>query len=203
MSSPNVRLPAAMAALALLAGGCGLFGGDDDGSYQAELEPLNDSGAEGSVTIEVDGDAMTVAVATTGMSPGLPHAQHLHLGGDGECPSPDDTGDDEVVSTVDGQPFYGEIAVSLTTEGDVGPDSGLAVERFPVAGDDGAVAYSRTIQLPDGFEAEDLEDVVVVQHGISELVGDEAQYDGPFDSPLNPDLPLEATVPALCGELDD
>ena len=198
---------ALFAALALFLGGCGLFGGDEEEggeALQAELTSLNEADAEGSVTIDIDEEAgeVTVAVATTGMSPGLPHAQHLHIGGEGTCPEVGDTGDDEVIDTAEAQPSYGEIRISLTTEGDMAPASGLAIDRMPTATDDGAVTYSRTFPLPEDLTTDDLGDAVFVQHGISELLDDPAQYDGVFDSPLTPDVPLEATLPALCGALD-
>jgi hypothetical protein len=48
---------------------------------------------------------------------------------------------------------------------------------------------------------EDIPAGVIVQHGISELFEDPTQYDGEPRSSLNPDLPLEATIPTNCGEL--
>ncbi len=76
-------------------------------------------------------------------SPGVLPTQcvHLHIGGDGECPGQDVAGDDGLISTAEGQPAYGPVMVSLTTEGAVDKASALAVERFPVASADGAVAY--------------------------------------------------------------
>jgi hypothetical protein len=44
-----------------------------------------------------------------------------------------DTDGDGFISTIEGLPAYGEIQISLTTEGDVSTASGLALERFPVA----------------------------------------------------------------------
>jgi hypothetical protein len=79
--------------------------------------------------------------------------------------------------------------------------SGLAVDRFPTADADGSYVYERTFELPAGTVPTDLLDGVVVVHGISELFGDDAAYDGEPRSSINPDLPLEATIPALYGEL--
>lgn len=45
---------------------------------------------------------------------------------------------------MEGQPPYGEIGTSLTTEGDTGADSGLAVERFPGGPSN---EYERTFEL--------------------------------------------------------
>jgi LPXTG-motif cell wall-anchored protein len=103
--------------------------------------------------------------------------------------------------TKEGQPAYGPVMVSLTTEGDVSMQSGLAVDRFPVADANGNVNYSRTFQLPEGVTAQDIDKGVIVQHGISKLFGDPNQYDGDKVISLDPSLPLEATIPATCGKI--
>jgi hypothetical protein len=171
-------------------------------TFTADLNPLNSSGSSGTATVVVNGNQVTVTIEATGLSPNLPHAQHIHIGGQNICPTEaaDDDGDG-LINTVEGQPFYGPVQVSLTTEGDVSADSGLAVERFPVADADGTITYSRTFPLPDGVTADDIPNGVIVQHGISELFEDPTQYDGEPRSSLNPDLPLEATMPSNCGEL--
>ena len=172
-----------------------------NGMYQANLTELNGSGTSGTAMVKVDGDQATVTIKTSGASADLPHAQHIHIGGNNVCPTDADSGDDEYVSVVEGQPQYGEIKVSLTTEGDVSPDSGLAVDRFPVADADGMVTYERTFTLPEGVTDEDMENAVIVQHGISKLFDDESKYDGEMKSTISEDLPFEATVPSACGKL--
>lgn len=172
--------------------------------YSTVLAPLNGSGASGNVTIEVDGTSVTARVETSGVSPSLPHAQHIHIGGRNVCPpasAATQSPPRDLIDTVEGMPFYGGIKVSLTTEGDVTADSGLAVDRFPVATAAGTYVYERTFELPAGVTATDLVDGVVVVHGISELFADPAAYDGEPRSSIAPMLPLEATIPALCGEL--
>jgi hypothetical protein len=106
----------------------------------------------------------------------------------------------DLIDTPEGQPFYGGIRLSLTTSGDVTAASGLAVDRFPTADADGSYVYERTFELPAGTVPTDLLDGVVVVHGISELFGDDAAYDGEPRSSINSDLPLEATIPALYGD---
>lgn len=69
-------------------------------------------------------------IDSNGLVPGLPHAQHVHIGGRNVCPDMSAAGEDGVLSTVDGLPAYGEIQLSLTTERDFGQDSALAVERI-------------------------------------------------------------------------
>lgn len=75
--------------------------------------------------------------------------------------------------------------------------------RFPVADEDGSISYSRTFDLSDDVDEDDVRDGVIVQHGISELFADLAQYDGEPRSSIDPRLPLEATIPTDCGELLD
>lgn len=167
-----------------------------------DLRSLNNSGGSGTAKVSVRGDQVTVSIRSRGLSPNLPHAQHLHIGGRGECPAaPADANRDGLIDTAEGQPSYGEVKVSLTTTGDVGPGSALAVDRFPVAGADGTIDYRRTFALPAGMTTDQVRDAVVVQHGVAELFGDRATYDGEPRSSLDSSLPLEATIPSTCGEL--
>ena len=182
---------------------------DDEGTDQeatfeltAGLEALNDSGASGEATVtSTSPGTIDVTVETEGVSPGVPHAQHLHIGGEFTCPEPEAAGDDDVITTAEGAPAYGEVRVALTVEGDVSADSALAVERFPVAEEDGTISYQRTFDLPGDVTAADVLEAVVVQHGDASRSGDEAAYDGEEESSLDPSLPLEATIPVLCAPL--
>lgn len=170
--------------------------------YQANLTSLNNSGTTGTSTVKVTGDQATVTVHTMGASANLPHAQHIHIGGNHTCPTmADDTNGDGVLSTAEGQPDYGKVQVSLTKTGDVSAKSALAVDRFPTASKSGEVTYSRTFTLPSGVTASDVAHGVIVQHGVSEIGGDKAKYDGSAKSSLDPSLPLEATAPNACGVL--
>lgn len=179
-------------------------GGGGTEALRAALAPLNRSGGNGTATAEARDGKLTVTVSTNGVSGGLPHAQHIHIGGRSECPSADAGNASEpkdLISTVEGQPAYGPVKVSLTTEGGVGEDSALAVARFPTADASGSYNYTRTFDLPPGTTADDVRNGVVVVHGIAKLFGDQAKYDGDPKSSLDPSLPLEATIPALCGKL--
>ncbi|WP_063932670.1 hypothetical protein [Jiangella alkaliphila] len=179
------------------------------GDYSITLGSLNDSGAGGSAVITLaDNGDLTVNIEATGLVPNQPHAQHIHgatdLQQDFTCPTGDaDADGDGIVSTAEGLPSYGDIFISLTTEGDSSPDSGLAVDRMPVADADGNVAYNRTFssgELPDGTAAA-VRNLHVVQHGID--VNGNGEYDaeaGP--SELDPALPQEATAPASCGIIE-
>lgn len=170
--------------------------------FQANLSALNNSGTTGTATVSVTGDQATVTVNTTGASASLPHAQHIHIGGNMTCPMmSDDTNKDGTLSTAEGQPSYGMIKVSLTTSGDVSDKSGLAVDRFPTADANGMVTYNRTFTLPSGVTASDIANGVIVQHGVASIGGDKAKYDGTAKSELDSSLPQEATAPNACGKL--
>ncbi len=169
--------------------------------FTAQLTPLNGSGASGNATVTLNGNQATVNIQSQGLTPGQPHAQHIHIGGEFVCPTAAaDTDGSGAISTVEGQPFYGPVEVSLTTSGDVSADSALAVDRMPAANSAGAVAYSRTFTLPAGITAADIEGGSIVQHG-HDFNGN-GKYDfSAGKSSLDPSLPFEATVPAACGEL--
>lgn len=192
------------AALLVLATGASAQEGAQ--TFQADLQMLNDSNASGTATLTVEGDQLTVEIRSEGLTPEQPHAQHIH--GDlpdeeivSECPSASaDADGDGLINTAEGQPAYGMVLTSLTTEGDVGPDSGLAVERFPVADADGSLTYSRTFTVNPELDLADLADYAVVQHGMD--LDDSGAYDGDAESSLDPSLPLEATIPANCGAID-
>lgn len=170
--------------------------------YTADLDPLNAPGG-GEARIEVfDQNNTLVTVEADGLSPDAPHAQHIHGATDliSECPTvaADDADGDGFVSVAEGAPKYGGIQVSLTTEGDVSADSGLAVERFPVA-EDGAYTYERgPVRIPQDV-ATALANKVIVLHGAD--LDDSGAYDGDKRSSIAPDLPFEVTVPTACGQV--
>lgn len=194
----------ALSSLFLLSGSA-LASHNSTDKYRANLTPLNNSGSFGDAKVKVKGNQVTVKVKTFGASPNLPHAQHLHIGGNRNvCPTlAADTNNDGFISSVEGVPSYGDVRVSLTTSGDVSASSALTVPRFPVADANGMVNYKRTFTLPAGVSAADIEKAVLVQHGISELFEDPAKYDGLGlkASSLDSSLPFEATVPSACGKL--
>lgn len=215
----------AKAALATLAGVALVFGtagaasaGHDDNpsakvaSYTYSLDSIQPSdvpGGQATGTTRVKAlpnGKLQVTVEAWGLSPNLPHAMHLH-GVPGEatdmaCPGPGAAGPDGVVSVVDGVPFYGGILTSLTSTGDVSPSSALALDRYAVADANGYLYYQRTLTSPAGYA--DAGTVQVIVHGID--FDGNGQYafnaDDPFSSrssSLGAGIPLEATVPVLCG----
>ena len=170
-------------------------------AFQADLAPLNESGASGTANLALEGDQLTTDIASEGLAPNLPHAQHIHglEQAISECPTIlNDQNADGLVSTPEGEPSYGPILTSFTTEGDTSPASGLAVDRFPVANEDGTLSYGRTFGVPSDV-AQRLGEFAIVQHGV-DLNGNGA-YDG-VASDLDPSVPLEATLPTNCGPVE-
>jgi len=176
----------------------------ESGSAQADLQPipLNDAPGTGSAMVEIDGSTLSFTLTAQGLLADAPHAAHIHFGADArhECPTAEDDADGGgTINTTDGAPAYGPIVVSLTTEGDTSPDSGLAVDRFGV-GDD--INYSRgDVEVsPEVATAVLAGQAAVVVHGVDH--DGSGAYDGATVSDLDPALPTEATDPAICGVLN-
>jgi hypothetical protein len=221
MRSPFIRklmLPAAtVAALAvpvLLPGVASAhtqsYGTQDDHhsrnqDFASKLSPVptNRVHGMGNAKIELNGNTARVSVDVRGLLNSAPHAMHIHIKGEGECPQADDASQHNghlSMSTTDGLDDYGPIGTSLTTRGDTSPASALAVTRFPSTG---TFHYTRTIRVTDAVaRAIRHDNAVVVVHGID--YNGNGQYDAVLGaSDLDPSLPQEATAPALCGPLDD
>ena len=172
--------------------------------FKADLKPLNRSGAEGHAMLEKEGSKkIETEIHTKGLAPKLPHAQHIHgfKKAVSECPTLALSGRDNLITTVEGVPAYGPIQVSLTTTGDTSPNSGLAVDRFPVANANGTVEYERTLMVSANV-AKNLGKKAIVQHGVD--LNDNGKYDfeAAGKSELDPSLPQEATIPATCGVIN-
>jgi hypothetical protein len=176
------------------------------------LSEQNGSGAQAQATVTTNPNgSMRVDIQGSGFTPNAPHAQHLHGAPEGGffCPTPDaDKNGDGQVATEEGVAQYGGVMVSLTTKGDATADSGLAVERMPVADADGNLSYSRTIpasDVPEGV-VENVENLHIVQHGLDVNGNDkydmEALGESEFAKSLGVEgIPEEATNPATCGEV--
>ena len=173
-------------------------------AFQADLAPLNNSGASGTANLALEGDQLSTDIASEGLAPNLPHAQHIHglEQAMSECPTlANDQDGDGLVNTTEGQPSYGPILTSLTTEGDTSPESGLAVDRFPVANEDGTLTYGRMFGVPSDV-AERLADFAIVQHGVDLNGNGVYDFEAAGASELDPSLPQEATIPANCGVIN-
>ena len=168
--------------------------------FHSTLTELNDSGATGRATLRLRGDELTIRIKARGLLPNSVHAQHIHGEGTNECPPMSAAGSDGVLNVLEGAPFYGPIVSSLTVRGSTAPSAALDVEIMPVADERGRIDYRRTLTLPADVAA-DLEDYQIVQHGVD--LNDSGAYDfGPGVSELTSAFPLEATVPANCGTIE-
>ncbi|MEI5007115.1 hypothetical protein RB196_07040 [Streptomyces sp. PmtA] len=174
-------------------------------AFQIDLEQLNDSGSRGTAMLSLRGRELTVWIKSEGMVPGQPSAQHLHGSTDGHdfhCPdASDDTDGDGILNNTEATKDYGDINISLTTEGDTDAGSGLAVDRMPVADKEGKITYKRTLTVSQDV-VEHIKDLHIVQHGIDR--NDNGKYDveGAGKSELDPKLPQEATAPTNCGVVE-
>ena len=215
MKKTHLAAVAALAGLGLGAGSVSAAHDDNPSprvaSYTYTLDAVQpdavpNSSASGETRIKaLPNGKVQVKVEAWGLTPGV-HAMHLHgvpgEATDNACPGPDAAGDDGVVTVLDGAPFYGGILTSLTTSGDTSPASALALDRFPVADASGYLEYSRTFD--DAAALTDAGSVQVVVHGIDFDGNGTYAFDAddPFSSrssSLGESIPLEATVPVLCG----
>ncbi|CAJ62936.1 MULTISPECIES: hypothetical protein [Frankia] len=172
--------------------------GDEPTYLIADLGPVNRSGASGTATATLRGNLLSIRIATHGLAPGLPHPQHIHIGGSHSCPGPDATGTGAggQVRSGDAKKLIGAIAVSLTTTGDTGPDSSYALDRFPV----GDAGYQRTITVSPRVAAQLRRgEGVIEQHGVD--ANHSGRYDGAARSDVKPELPEEVSNSAACGRL--
>jgi hypothetical protein len=181
-----------------------------DTTLHGDLVEQNRSGVEGSVTLTTrDDGSVRVQIHATGLVPG-PHAQHIHgslEGGMFHCATlAADKDGDGWLTNEEATGEYGSAFLALTTRGDTSGDSGLAIERMPVADKQGRLEYDRTIpaaQVPDGL-VEQLANTHVVQHGIDANGNDKYDLDALGESTFAkslgiPGVPEEATDPASCG----
>jgi hypothetical protein len=174
-------------------------------ALDARLLPLNNSGALGHADVEFRGSRAHVSIDAHHLAKGLPHAQHLHFGAEArhECPSVfDDSNTDHRLNVAEGVPAYGPIKKSLTTHGDTSPESGLAVDRFPTT-PRGHEHYDRTINFSSAAVARAIKrgEGVIVIHGVDYNGNGKYDFQGAGKSELDPNLPAEATDPAICGVL--
>ncbi len=180
----------------------------DAGSSATEtkghLTALNNSGVRGNAEVTVHHRRVHVDVDARHALKDMPHAQHIHYGQQAlnECPSAfDDESRDFRLTTTEGAPAYGPIRISLTTEGNTGAKSGLAVTRFPTA-PNGAIHYNRQTRTSKGVaRAIRQGEAVYVLHGVDYNANGKYDFKGAGKSELDPNLPAEATDPAACTVL--
>ncbi len=124
-----------------------------DTTVTAHLESLNGSGAGGTATLTATDDGqLIVVIRARGLVPGQPHAQHIHgslEGGHFMCPSSaNDANSDGILTNEEATGEYGTIFFSLSTAGDFSPESGLALNRMPVADAKGNINYAERFRAP-------------------------------------------------------
>jgi hypothetical protein len=175
------------------------------GDLVAHLQPVALNGVDGTGTawVSVRGTRVDVTMAASGLLADAPHAAHIHFGAEArhECPNAgDDTSGDGTLTTSEGGPAYGPVAVSLTKTGDTSPASALAIDRFDTA-PGGNLTYQRGhIKVSQSVAKAITEgQAVIVIHGVDH--NHDGMYDGATASDLDPALPTEATDPALCGSI--
>lgn len=152
-------------------------------TFRAQLHELNGSGVDGSISVTLSGNTMTVRFEATGLVANQPHLRHIHGKGDGvsnaggsaiqmsKCPTMAADGNaDGLVSFAEGLSDYGGVAKDL---GGFMTSTGSFVAETTLSLSEGELAAL----LPR------LERRAVVVHGA--FVG--AAYD--------------VTLPVACGQL--
>ena len=192
-------LCAAIAAPALLlsTGLSAQSGPERTNTFSGTLTPLNDSGVNGTFTIEQRGQGeITVTINATGLEViDQIHPGHIHgLEGKQEavCPTlAQDSDGDGFVELAEGLSTYGPIIINL---GDVDPDN------------DGVVNYSMTFNLnnspafADGKDKDDLFPIElreIVLHGRTLQAG-EGSNGGEADGSAG----YKTVLPVACGEVN-
>ncbi len=182
----------------------------EDGTWQAELSPLN-SGATGSATtgtatLSVSDDTLTIRVQAEGAAPDIMHLQHFHGFAEGDeaatCPERSaDTNDDGVIDLIETEQAAGTTMVPF--HGDPASME-IVADTYPTADADGAYTYEQTVSLSaleeafaDAFPDQELDfdRRVIFIHGVPEgtQLPDTAQSLG--------DVPAHVTLPIACGEI--
>lgn len=197
-------VPFAIAGAAAVSLGAPLSAQADTGHmYHATLNPLNHSNGSGSVMVKMHGNKATVTEHWSGLASKFkgkpfPHVQHIHGMGKGTCPTMSaDKNGDGVVSTPEAGDSYGMIKTTLSTKGDMSPKAGTNIKTAPGGS---STNYKRTFTVNDKtMKAMKNGNAVVVVHGLDpSTLSKKAQNE---KSPLVKSLPLAATAPALCGQL--
>ncbi len=167
----------------------------------AQPVPTNRVTGNGTATVKLSGDTVSVSVNTNGLLSNAPHAMHIHAGGEGVCPPASaaklHNGHDSI-NTGDGLRYYGPPQASLTNYGDTSSKSIIDFPRYPSVGN---IRYTRTFAVtPSLANLIRAGNAVIVVHGI-DYNGNGIYDDYLGTSDLSKALPAEATAPALCGPL--
>ena len=183
---------------------------ETDGTWSAELAPLNASAAggetSGSATLTLSGDTLAITLDAKGTPPGIMHLQHLHgfVAGDqaAHCPGADaDANGDGIIDLIETEPLAGTTMVPLHAD----PVSlEIVADSYPTAAADGSYHYAQSVSLAalndaigKAFPGQklDLERRVIFLHGVAES----AQLPGTVQSLAG--VPAHVTLPIACGEI--
>ncbi len=199
-------------------------------TYTADLKPVTlntpDGAATGQVTIKIEGDQATVSEKVSGLADKFPtdtstlealgiptafagkpfaHVQHIHIGGQGVCPSAGaDANKDGVISTAEGVPAYGSVGTTLSTTGSTAASAATDVAIAPSGG---SYTYRRTFTLNQAtLKSVEAGTGVIVVHGLNAATAPKASLTSPSSLAVklpdtNKPLALVGTAPALCGPL--
>jgi hypothetical protein len=199
-------------------------------TYQASLQPvaLNTpaGAASGQLTLKLTGNQATVTEHVSGLATKIPtdkktlnalgiptsfagaafpHVQHIHINGNGGCPTASADGNgDGLITVVEAQDDYGPIGTTLSVKGDTSPKAAADVTIAPGGG---SYSYSRTITLDSAtLTAIRNNKAEIVVHGLNPANAPKAALS--TTNSLGVTLPgahkkvaAIATAPALCGAL--
>lgn len=122
------------------------------GTYYVDLDPLNNSGVNGTATLEVENGEVRVSILAAGLEANAEHPQHIHGFADGSnsvCPDmTQDTDQDGLIELEEGELTYGPILLPL--------------KPFPTTTETGVVRYSETL---DADMLAPIENREIVLHG--------------------------------------
>jgi Ca2+-binding RTX toxin-like protein len=205
MSNHNTNGPNVAVADAANGGQSYLLGGNGDdilfaeaGTWTVDLQPLNDSGVQGTATITLTGDQLTIRADVTGLEPGQTHPMHIHglvdeAGRPHEsdvAPPSLDSDSDGFVELAEGRPAAGPPLLNVTVDGQF-PTTGSFEETYSLSG----------LDLAEGASAADLFPLtarVLELHGMSVAEGAGAGTDGEVDGSAG----YKAPLPVAAGEIE-
>ena len=175
-------------------------------SFRADVNTLNNSGASGTVLIDLSDDKKTLTVTTnaTGLEPNQNHVQHIHglfssAGEIADSMTPtlaQDTDGDGFVELAEGGPVYGPIVLPLETINT--PDGNASITTVFDLTDPSIFGSSRTTGEP--FTAADLMPLTfreIVIHGKTVAPGIGAGTPGEVDGTGG----YLAVLPVAAGEI--
>ncbi len=225
-----VPIAACVAAIGVGAPAAHAAGTSGATTYTANLAAVTPNAPAGSVsgkvTVTVTGDQATVTEKVSGLAAKLPtdkktlaslgipaafagapfpHVQHIHINGQGSCPTAaDDTNKDGVVSVKEGIPNYGNIGTTLSVKGTTDPSAAVDVTVAPGGAN---FTYQRTFTLNQPtLTAIKANKAEIVVHGLNPANAPKASLTSP--NSLGVTLPgatkklaLIGTAPTLCGQL--